>query len=70
MSTNSDIFIYDGVEVKYTGRVAKRPSTLSANKVLEVREIVPVDPESIQFKKWVKPEDLFVVDLTTGDSNE
>ena len=54
-------YIYDSTEVKFTGRVATRPSTISPGKFLEVREIVPVDPEVIQFKKWVKVEDLYTV---------
>jgi hypothetical protein len=55
-------FVLDGVEVKLTGRTAKKPSTMSTNVMLIMYEVCPADEESIQFKKWAKEADLYIID--------
>ena len=52
-------YVYEGTEVKKTGRVATK--TLSVkNKELQLVEITPVD-STFDWKKWVRPDDLYLV---------
>lgn len=55
-------YVYDGVEVKKTGRIAVREIKQLPGKVNKhyLHEIQPVDPD-IDWKKWVNPEHLYVV---------
>lgn len=51
-----ETYIYDGVEVKKTGRVAEKQA--GAKKV-QMIEITPVDENDGTWKKWVFPQSLF-----------
>lgn len=55
-------YVYDGTEVKKTGREAKRTINLTSGQVkhMTLVEITPVDP-SFEWKKWVDPALLYVV---------
>ncbi len=56
-------WVFDGVEVVKTGREATREvgrTTLRSGRVLSLVEIKPLD-ESIEWKKWVSPDHLYVV---------
>ena len=53
-----ETFVSEGVEVKKTGREAVR--SLLNNKELKLVEITPVD-STFDWKKWVRPEDLYTV---------
>jgi hypothetical protein len=55
-------YVYDGTEVKRTGREAIREIRTTPNNTrkLTLVEIEPVDP-SFDWKKWVDPSMLFVV---------
>ena len=60
-------FVYNGVTVVKTGRLAKKNSnkeTLRASKKVEevLVEIIPADLEDGTWKKWVAEADLFVVE--------
>lgn len=55
-------YVYEGTEVVMTGRTAQKPSTLSAHIMLIMYEIQPADKETITWKKWVKMDQLFIVD--------
>ena len=50
-------FLFEDVEVRKTGRTAKR--TLRNNKVDERFEITPVDTMQGVWKKWVRNSDLY-----------
>ena len=54
-------FVYDGTEVKKTGRTATRklPGTRLPLKEHFLVEITPVEPDG--WKKWVDPVQLFTV---------
>lgn len=54
-------YVYDTIEVVKTGRTAHRKSQF-AGKTLIIYEIIPADPESIQFKKWVTEDLLYTID--------
>lgn len=63
-----ETFVYDGVEVKKTGRVAKRSIPLTSVRSskhiagqVELVEITPID-ELADWKKWVRQTDLYLVD--------
>lgn len=57
-------YVYDGVEVKKTGREAirelKGPMPDKPGRQLKIVEITPVD-SAFDWKKWVDPVQLFVV---------
>ena len=53
-------FVYEGQEVKLTGRVAQRAIGKSeAKKIHELVEITPVEDES--WKKWIDRSQLYEV---------
>ena len=54
--------VYDGVEVRKTGRVAEKQVQLPGGRgrVLQLIEITPVEDED-GWKKWVAPEALFEI---------
>lgn len=56
-------FVYDGVEVKKTGRTATRDvaTTSQKTRTLVLVEIMPID-SSFDWKKWVDPKQLYSVD--------
>ena len=56
-----ETFVHDGVEVKKTGRNAVKTLTAGARtREMNLVEITPVDT-TFDWKKWVRPEDLYVV---------
>lgn len=68
MSESSNkTYVHDGLEVKLTGRQAKKESggtggrLRTAQKVLMIHEITPTDAETGSWKKWVKMTDLFEI---------
>lgn len=52
-------YVYDNVEVKKTGREAKK--TLKSGSVDQLVEITPVDSIVGSWKKWVRNAELFEV---------
>lgn len=74
-----ETFVYDGVEVYKTGRVASQQVTKARKTALAKRnalpdqmiEVKPVDGEMSPFKfKWVKEESLYKVGENPGNSGE
>lgn len=56
-----ETFVYEGTEVKKTGRSAVKTLTAGTRtKELSLVEITPVDT-TFDWKKWVRPEDLYTV---------
>lgn len=60
-------FVYNGITVVKTGRLAKKNSskeTLRGSKNVEevLVEIIPADLEDGSWKKWVVEADLFIVE--------
>ena len=62
MGTTIETYVYDGTEVKKTGRAAKRevPRVKGDPIVMQLVEITPVDDTG--WLKWVKPEELFIIE--------
>lgn len=59
----SQTFVYDGTEVKKTGRQAVKKLQIKSKEFVLV-EITPVD-DTFDWKKWCREEDLYEVrDLT------
>lgn len=60
-------FVFDGVEVKKTGRRAQKTVVLNANaksapRTFELVEITPIDDSlGFQWTKWVKESELFII---------
>ena len=55
-------FVFDGVEVRVTGRMASRDSrTMTGLKKTVLVEITPCDDAESGWRKWVNPDDLFAV---------
>ena len=53
--------MYDGAEVKKTGRTATKTLGAGARvKEMNLVEITPVDT-TFDWKKWVRPEDLYII---------
>ena len=61
----SQTFVYDGTEVKKTGRQAVKKLQIKSKEFV-LFEITPVD-ETFDWKKWVRPDDLYEVMNTTGE---
>lgn len=56
-----ETFVYEGSEVKKTGRTAQKILTAGVRtKEMTLVEITPVDT-TFDWKKWVRPEDLYTV---------
>lgn len=56
-------YVYDGTEVKMTGREAVRKvgrAGAGSTRELKLVEVTPVDP-SFDWKKWVSPDQLYEV---------
>lgn len=52
-------FVYDGIEVKLTGREAIK--TTPSGKALKLVEITPADEDGPKWTKWIRPTDLFEI---------
>jgi hypothetical protein len=62
--TPTETFVFEGVEVVKTGREAIREVktvTGQASRKMTLVEIKPLDPDAPEWKKWVDPAHLFVV---------
>ena len=57
----NETYVYDGAEVKKTGRVANRsvPRSRGEPFVLTLVEITPADGTG--WLKWVKPDELYEI---------
>jgi len=55
-------YVYDGTEVRLTGREAVRKvgRSTGSGRELKLVEVTPVDP-SFDWKKWVSPDQLYEV---------
>ena len=53
-------YVYENIEVKKTGRTASRTIGTST-KIQVVVEITPTDEDDGTWKKWVNPDQLFVI---------
>ena len=56
-------YVFDGVEVRKTGRVATRVVDLPNKKqaTFELVEITPTDTTGFQWLKWVKNNELYLI---------
>lgn len=52
-------FVYENVEVKLTGRTAKR--SLRSGKTDVIYEVTPASTQNGTWKKWVRLQELFEV---------
>lgn len=58
-------YVFDNVEVKPTGRYATKTIKLTSKQVTDILiEIQPIDQTGIQWKKWVKINDLYLINDT------
>ncbi len=64
----SGSFVYEGVEVKKTGRIASRQG--AGARMVEVVEITPVNDYDGTWKKWVAPGALFVIQETNANESK
>lgn len=63
-SSQSDTYVYDGLEVVLTGRTAKREiggTGRTTTRVDLIHEITPASKEDGSWKKWVRMNDLYKV---------
>lgn len=67
--SNQDTFVFNGSEVKLTGRKAiKKAESISRRNretktiIDEMVEITPVSIEDGSWKKWVKLDDMFIIE--------
>ena len=58
-SESTKTYLFNDVEVVYTGRTAKR--TLKNNKIDQRFEITPANSEEGSWKKWVRQSDLYEI---------
>ncbi len=69
MSESSDdkTYVFEGVEVKLTGRTAKKEMKTQRRRVAAkldlIHEIAPADKEMGNWKKWVRMTELFEIVL-------
>ena len=65
MSESSKTYVHEGIEVRLTGRTAKKQKRTTSKRVAAtetlVHEITPSNAESGSWKKWVKMTDLFEI---------
>ena len=54
-------FVFETVEVRKTGRTARKKSAMTGKDQI-LYEVEPIDKESIQWKKWVPEDQLYVID--------
>lgn len=55
-------YVFEGTECTMTGRTASKASTLNNKVLLTMYEIEPADKEGTSWKKWVKMDQLFIID--------
>lgn len=55
----NDTFIYDGCEVRLTGRTAQKD--MKRNRVDIIHEIQPFDKENGSWKQWVHSHELYKI---------
>lgn len=62
-------YVFEGAEVKLTGRKAQKkvPVPGKIDRVFEMVEITPTDPD-LEWKKWVRGEDLYEIIEDVGDA--
>ena len=63
-------YVHDGLEVVLTGRTAVREIPArgrSPRRVDMKHEIEPADKEQGSFKKWVRLDDLYLIEEKTSD---
>lgn len=53
-------YVYDGVEVKKTGREAFKEAGIKAKQIITVFEITPIDTINT-WRKWVRDQELFQI---------
>lgn len=58
MST-PETFVLGDIEVKKTGRTASKP--MPGGKSMVVVEVTPVNEDDGTWKKWVRPDTLFII---------
>jgi hypothetical protein len=60
---NSTTWVFDGTEVKKTGRTAVREVAVPGKSPRQMRliEITPIDA-TFDWKKWVAPTELFQIE--------
>jgi hypothetical protein len=69
---NDDIYVFDGVEVKKTGREAIRKVPLPGNKapremvLIEIRTLDYEEGGNFGWKKWVNPNELYEIQPPRG----
>lgn len=54
-------YVFETTECVKTGRTARKKSNMTGLDLI-MYEIAPKDPESIQWKKWVPEDQLYVID--------
>lgn len=56
-------YVFEGTEVKLTGRKAQKKVQIPGKqpRVFEMVEITPHDGGPDDWKKWVRPEDLYEI---------
>jgi hypothetical protein len=54
-------YVFETVEVQKTGRTARKKSAMTGKDQI-LFEVEPVDKESIQWKKWVPEDQLYIID--------
>lgn len=60
-------YVYDGSEVKKTGRTAKKEGV---TKEMLLYEITPVDEMQGGWKRWVRLQDLYSILPSLDESNK
>jgi len=60
-----ETFVFEGTEVVKTGRTATREIKSVGGKpsrILVLVEITPADSDAVEWKKWVDPAHLYIID--------
>ena len=79
MTDHKETFVFDGIEVYKTGRVAEKQISKIKRNALQKKglkpdqmvEIKPLDSDMAPFKvKWVEEDRLFLVLQNPGNSGE
>ena len=62
-SPTAETFVFEGSEVRKTGRTASKDIAKPNGQVLKTAELVEITPvdETDGWKKWVDPKLLFIV---------
>jgi hypothetical protein len=56
----TETYILDSIEVKKTGRSAKKP--LNSGKIDNMVEVTPINEFDGRWKKWVRDAELYLVE--------